>query len=87
MQPENTSLYLSEHSLALYPTLVQPHAEYLPRMGSLHPGLVQPECESVRACVGPAMSSLLGLGHPFPPSETFGILTVSPELGVITKAV
>lgn len=56
-------------------------------MGSLHPGLVQPECESVGACVGPAMSSLLGLGHPFPPSEIFWILTVSPELGVITKAV
>lgn len=87
MQPENTSLYLSERSLALYPTLVQPHAEHLPHMGSFHPGLVQPESESVGACVGPAMSSLLGFGHPFPPSETFWILTVSPELGVITKSV
>lgn len=30
MPPENTSLYLSERSLVLYPTLVQPHAEHLP---------------------------------------------------------
>lgn len=70
MHPENTFLHLSGHCLALYPILFQPHAGHLP----LHPGLAQLE----RDLWGPAwvlaMSSLVALGDPFQPAETFWIL-------------
>lgn len=86
MQPENTFLHLSEHSLALHPTPVQPHVSISFRWLPSIVGLCSLSVNLWGPAWAPVMSSLVVFGDAFQPSETFWILNLSTELGVITKA-